>query len=349
MTITGSDNKVGTELTASVTGNTHILAYQWYRNSVEIAGATNKTYTLAAVDAGTQISVKVTSSGNYEGVLESGPITVYKPSQVTTYVTAVEQTENGTVTVSPKNVPQGSTVTLTDEGYELDTLTVTNKNGSEMKLTPQDNGTYTFTMPAGGVDVEAAFYCTGSELCSSHGLTDTLVKAWYHDAVDYVVEQGIMTGTSATTFEPNATLNRAMVAQILYNLEEKPAVTGTSTFTDVDGHWALDPIAWAQETGVVNGYGNNTFQPNKAVSREELAQMLYNYAQYKGINLPPLGDLSQFPDGDKVSSWAQTAMSWANGLHIINGYEDSTLRPTGSTIRAEAATMIMEMLTMLAQ
>ncbi len=193
VTITGADNKVGTELTASVTGNTHILAYQWYCNGVEIAGATNKTYTLAAVDAGTQISVKVTSSGNYEGVLESGPITVYKPPQVTTYATAVEQTENGTVTVSPKNVSQGSTVTLTvtpDEGYELDTLTVTDKNGSEMKLTPQDNGKYTFTMPAGGVDVEAAFNCTGSELCSSHGLTDTLVKAWYHDAVDYVVEQG---------------------------------------------------------------------------------------------------------------------------------------------------------------
>ena len=184
---------------------------------------------------------------------------------------------------------------------------------------------------------------------SSHELpfTDTAKGAWYQGAVEYVYRNGIMTGTSGTTFEPNAPPSRAMVAQILYNLEGQPAVEGESTFTDASTHWAVDAITWAQETGVVNGYEDNTFRPNRAVTREELAQMLYNYAKYKEITLPALGDLSKFPDGDKVSSWARTAMSWATGLQVIGGYEDTTLRPGGSTTRAEAASMILGLATKL--
>ena len=170
---------------------------------------------------------------------------------------------------------------------------------------------------------------------------------WYTAAVEYVYRQDIMTGTSATTFEPNTPLSRAMVAQILYNLEGQPAVAGESTFADGIGHWAANAIAWAQENGVVNGYEDNTFRPNKAVTREELAQMLYNYTQYKEILLPALGDLSKFPDGSKVSSWAQTAMKWATGLQVINGYEDTTLQPGGNTTRAEAASMVLGMATTL--
>ena len=177
----------------------------------------------------------------------------------------------------------------------------------------------------------------------SHELpfTDVADGDWFQAAVEYVYRQGIMAGTSATTFEPNTTLSRTMVAQILYNLEGQPTVTGESTFTDVSGHWAIDAITWAQKTGVVNGYENNTFRPNQAVTREELAQMLYNYAKYKEITLPALGDLSKFPDGDKVSPWARTAMSWATGLQVIGGYEDSTLEPGGDSTRAQAASILM--------
>lgn len=177
----------------------------------------------------------------------------------------------------------------------------------------------------------------------SHELpfTDVADGDWFQAAVEYVYRQGIMAGTSATTFEPNTPLSRAMVAQILYNLEGQPTVTGESTFTDVSGHWAIDAITWAQKTGVVTGYENNTFRPNQAVTREELAQVLYNYAQYKKITLPALGDLSKFPDGDKVSPWARTAMKWATGLGVINGYEDSTLEPGGDSTRAQAASILM--------
>ena len=181
----------------------------------------------------------------------------------------------------------------------------------------------------------------------SHELpfTDTVKGAWYQGAVEYVYRNGIMTGTSATTFEPNASLSRAMVAQILYNLEGQPDISEENLgypYSDVDAEaWYGDAVYWARINGVATGYEDNTFRPNKAVTREELAQMLYNYAQYKKIILPAMGDLSKFPDGDKVSSWAQTAMKWATGLGVINGYEDSTLRPGGSTTRAEAASMIL--------
>ena len=183
----------------------------------------------------------------------------------------------------------------------------------------------------------------------SHELpfTDTAKGAWYQGAVEYVYRNSIMTGTSGTTFEPNAPLSRAMVAQILYNLEGQPTVKGDSNFTDASSHWAANAIAWAKASGVVAGYEGNIFHPEKAVSREELAQMLYNYAQYKEITLPASSDLSKFPDGDKVSNWAKTAMSWATGLGVINGYEDGTLRPGGNTTRAEAASMIMGLATTL--
>ena len=151
-----------------------------------------------------------------------------------------------------------------------------------------------------------------------------------------------MTGTSATIFAPNATLSRAMVAQILYNLEGQPEVTESAEFTDVgEGHWAIDSITWANEAGLMIGYGNDLFYPDRSTSREELVQVLYNYAEYKGITLPALGDLSKYPDGGKVQDWAKTAMSWAIGLGLINGFEDNTLQPEASTTRAQAATMLM--------
>lgn len=177
----------------------------------------------------------------------------------------------------------------------------------------------------------------------SHELpfTDTAKGACYQGAVEYVYRNSIMTGTSGTTFEPNAPLSRAMVAQILYNLEGQPAVEGESTFTDASTHWAVDAITWAQETGVVNSYEDNTFRPNRAVTREELAQMLYNYAKVKGYDLTASGDLTAFPDVSKVSDWAETAMSWANGNQLINGFEDDTLRPGGNSTRAQAASILM--------
>ena len=164
---------------------------------------------------------------------------------------------------------------------------------------------------------------------------------WFYDAVAYVYENGIMAGTSATTFEPYMELDRAMAAQLFYNLEGKPAVTGDSTFTDVtSGHWAVDAITWAAENEVVAGIGEGLYDPDSNVTREQFAQMLYNYAKYKGYDLTATGDLTQFPDAGSISSWAETALSWANGNDLINGHENGTIDPKGSTIRAQAASIM---------
>ena len=164
---------------------------------------------------------------------------------------------------------------------------------------------------------------------------------WFYDAVAYVYENGIMAGTSETTFEPYMELNRAQAAQLFYNLEGKPAVTGDSTFTDVtSGHWAVDAITWAAQNDIVVGIGGNLYDPDSNVTREQFAVMLYKYARFKGYDLTATGDLTRFPDAGSISSWAETALSWANGNELINGHESGTIDPKGSTIRAQAASIM---------
>ena len=166
---------------------------------------------------------------------------------------------------------------------------------------------------------------------------------WFYDAVAYVYENGIMAGTDESIFDPYMELNRAQAAQLFYNLEGKPAVTGDSTFTDVtSGHWAVDAITWAAENEVVAGIGGNLYDPDSNVTREQFAQMLYNYAQYKGYDLTANGDLTQFPDDGSISFWAETALSWANGKGLINGNEDGTLAPGGTATRAQAASILAQ-------
>lgn len=168
--------------------------------------------------------------------------------------------------------------------------------------------------------------------------------AWYTNAIQYVYENDLMVGTSTTTFEPVLKLNRAMAAQILYNLEGQPVVTGMATFTDTDdaGAWAVKAITWAEQNDVVEGIGDGLFDPTANVTREQFAQMMYYYAKYKKYDLTKTGDLSNFEDEAKISSWAVTAMSWANGNGLINGHEDTGLiDPAGTTTRAQAASILM--------
>lgn len=290
-----------------------------------------------------QVRIKATSTS-----FASEPVTVqvsqYTPPVVPTYPPAVEEPENGTVTTSPSRPKEGDRVTITpkpDEGFEVDEVVVEDADGNEIKVTQNQDGTYSFTQPDGKVTITVTFRCDGGELCPSDHLTDVEEDGWYHDAVDYVVEHGIMEGMSPTTFAPRRELTRAEVVQVLYNLEGRPDVTGENIFTDTAKHWAVDPITWAATTGVVDGYGDDTFRPNNPVSRQEFAQMLYRYAKYKGYDLAAEGDLSQFPDSGKIGEWAEVAMKWANGEGLIQGHENGTIDPTGTTIRAQAASILM--------
>ena len=177
----------------------------------------------------------------------------------------------------------------------------------------------------------------------SHELpfTDLGEGQWYENAVRYAYTHDLMAGTSATTFAPNKSLTRAEAVQILYNLEGQPTVTAATNFADSANHWAATAIAWAEQTGVVDGYEDGTFRPENNVTRQEFAQMMYNYAVYKDYDLSAKGDLSQFSDGDSVQEWAIPAMEWANGNELINGHDDGTLEPGGTTTRAQAASILM--------
>ena len=188
-----------------------------------------------------------------------------------------------------------------------------------------------------------AVYQLGSEDLTVLPFTDVNSDDWFLAAVQYVYENSRMAGTSSTTFQPEVNLTRAMAAQVLYNLEGQPAVTGDTTFTDAAdaGDWAVKAITWAEQTGVVAGIGDGLFDPTSNVTREEFAQMMYNYASYKEYDLTREGDLSQFEDASAISGWAETAMSWANGSGLINGHEATGLiDPAGTTTRAQAASII---------
>ena len=181
----------------------------------------------------------------------------------------------------------------------------------------------------------------------SHELpfTDVGEGQWYESAVRYAYLHDIMEGMSATTFQPNGTLSRAMAVQIFYNLEGQPDISDENLgypYEDVNAQaWYGDAVYWARLTGVATGYGDGTFQPTDSITRQEFAQMLYNYAKYKGYDLSAEGDLSQFPDAGSIAGWAETAMSWANGNQLINGHDDGTLEPGGTTTRAQAASILM--------
>ena len=261
----------------------------------------------------------------------------------TTYPPTILETEHGAVTVDPTHPRQGDTVTITahpDEGYEVGEVTVTRPDGSQVELTENSDGIWGFTQPGESVTIAVTFRCNGGELCPSAHLTDVELNAWYHEAVDYVVEHGIMAGVSATAFQPNGSLTRGQVVQILHNLEGKPEETAEAPFTDTAGHWALEAIAWAAQNNVVAGYDDGTFGPEKLVTREEFAQMMYNYAKFKGYDLTAGGDLAQFPDAGAISDWAETALSWANGKGLINGHDNGTIDPQGNTTRAQAASIM---------
>ena len=169
---------------------------------------------------------------------------------------------------------------------------------------------------------------------------------WYYDMVKYVAENGYMSGTGDNMFSPNASLSRAMVAQILYAMEGKPAVASSGKFTDVAaGDWYANAVNWAAEKGIVAGFEDGTFQPNANVTREQLALILAGYAKLKGQNTASTADINSFSDSASVSAWAADGVRWAVEKGIISGKPGNLIDPQGTATRAEMATMIRNLKT----
>ncbi len=164
---------------------------------------------------------------------------------------------------------------------------------------------------------------------------------WGEDDINYVFRHGLMNGIGNNRFAPDGEISRGMVVTVLYRIDGKPAVDGETAFTDVqEGQYYRDAVIWAAENDIVNGVSETAFAPNRSISREQLAAMIYRYARYKGIDISDVGDLSAYNDADQVSEWAKEAMGWANKAGLIRGRSKTELAPSGTTTRAEFASII---------
>jgi hypothetical protein len=205
-------------------------------------------------------------------------------------------------------------------------------------------GTYAVTVTATGYPeltfevVIAAKECDGGASCPSNAYTDLSSDSWYHTCVDYVIEKQLMTGVGDNQFDPDGTLTRGMLAQILYNQAGKPAVTAENPFSDVGSdQWYYNAVRWAYAQGLVTGYGDGKFGPEDLVTREQLAAILWRAAGSPEPTQTALG----FTDAGTISDYAQKAMLWVNENGIVGGYTDNTVKPQASASRAETARMIM--------
>ena len=267
---------------------------------------------------------------------------------------AVEAAQHGKVTSSVSRASSDTTVTLTavpDEGYELESLTVTeNSSGSEVKTTDQGDGTFTFVMPDGSVTIKAVFLPAdttgdgeedGEEESLLAAYTDLDPQAWYHDGIHYCLEEGLMNGTGDGLFSPDATLTRAQAVTVLWRLESEPVVNDAMEFADAaEGQWYSEAVRWAASEKIVEGYSDTVFGTDDAITRQQLAVILYRYAAHKGYDVSAKGDLDAFADASEVSAWAYEAMQWAYGVGLMEG-DAGILNPTGDTRRCEFATMMM--------
>ncbi len=326
-------NVTGTDLSATVSGS---KTFKVTGQTVNLTAAPGYSLT----NSGDTYTVSHQSSG---GPGSSGG----SISAPTTYAVNVNAATNGAVAADKKTASKGTTVTVTvspSKGYVVDAVKVVDKDGKDVAVTGKD-GKYVFTMPASAVTVTGSFK---AETPAPVALPFTDVKSgnWFYDAVKYAYAQGLMTGTSATTFAPNGTMNRAMIVTVLYRLEKSPAVTGASKFTDVPaGQWYSDAVAWAAANKIVNGYDETTFGPMNAVTREQMAAILFRYEQVKGLeNVTLEENLNRFPDQNKISAYAIPALQWAVGQKIINGNADGTLDPTGTATRAQVAQIFTNLL-----
>ncbi len=263
----------------------------------------------------------------------------------TTYKVTTSAVNNGGVNASPSSAEKGATITITlspDKGYKLDKLTVTDGSGKTVSTVKKSDTVYTFTMPASAVKVSVS-YVKATETPSETKFNDVSANDWFASAVDYVTGKGMMNGTADNTFSPKANTTRGMVVTVLYRLENQPS-TSAASFTDVaSGAYYANAVAWANANGIVSGYGSGKFGPNDKVTREQLAAILYRYAQYKKYDVSVGEDTNilSYDDAQSISSYAIPAIQWACGAGVVTGKSGSKLDPKGNATRAEVAAMLM--------
>lgn len=292
---------------------------------------------------GSNIDVWRVESNVYEFKMPADRVVVdadfaYTPSEYRVYIA---NTEHGTVSVDTRYAEEGEWVYITvnpNAGYRLSDLTVTRPSGNTVKVEHVRGNVFRFAMPGVRVTVDAEFVRT------TMPFTDVSRGQWFYDAVSFVYWRDIMDGVTSTQFAPDATTTRAMVVQILYRMAGSPTVRGSSPFYDVsNGAWYADAVIWAEANDIVNGMTTTTFAPNTAVTREQLATMLYRYAQYRHYNTSAgeNTNILSYYDANHISEYAFSALQWACGEGIMDGTGTGYLSPQGQATRAQLAAMLM--------
>lgn len=285
-------------------------------------------------DFDTPVTENLTLTAKWEKIHTSAP-------SAPRYDVAVSDGAHGSVSVSPKSASKGSTVTVTvtpDKGYTLETLTVTDRNGSALNLTDRGNGKYTFTIPSGPVTVAATFMDDNTML---NFFVDVPAGAYYYDAVLWAAEGGIVTGTDAVHFSPDASCTRAQLVTFLWRAAGSPAVNYAMNFTDVDsGAYYAEAVRWAASEKVVEGTTAETFAPDAAVTRAQVVTMLYRFAKAQGMDTTQGGmAIREFDDFDAVPAYALEAMDWAVNAGVLKG-DNNRLLPQDNCTRAQIVTML---------
>ena len=251
-----------------------------------------------------------------------------------TYSVTVDKTENGSVTVSPKSASKGSTVTITvkpDSGYVLETLTVTDKNGDELKLTDKGNGKYTFTMPGSKVEVKATFMEDNSVL---NFFYDVPNGAYFYEAVKWAVDKGITNGLSDTMFGPYESCTRAQIVTFLWRAAGSPEPKTVSSFSDVPASaYYAKAVAWAVENGITNGMTATEFAPDAICTRGQSVTFLYRALGKKVESSANFTDV-------KSDAFYADAVNWAVASDVTNGTSATTFSPNADCTRAEIVTFL---------
>lgn len=279
-------------------------------------------YTITYVNG--TLTVRTHSGGGGGGSSSSG------------YAVSVDSTKNGTVTVSPRNASKGTTVTITvkpNSGYELDDLTVTDKNGDAVKLTRKSDTQYTFTMPASRVTVEATFAEIVAELDVS--FIDVPANAYYYDAVAWAVENGVTNGTSDTTFSPDVTCTRAQTVTFLWRAAGSPAPrSSVNPFTDVQpGAYYYEAVLWAVENGITKGTSDTTFSPDDTVTRGQTVTFQHRAASSPAASGGTFADVA-------ADAYYAPAVQWAVANGITNGTSSTTFSPDDPCTRGQIVTFL---------
>ena len=263
------------------------------------------------------------------------------PSEPASPALEIAETAHGSVTVSTAHPDYGEVVTIVpqpESGYAVEAVMVTDADGEAIAVTALEDGTYQFTQPRGTATISVTF---AKKPVEPLPFVDVAAEEWYGEAVAAVYAQGLMTGTAEDTFAPELAATRGMVVSILHRLAGSPTVSA-EVFEDVAADdWYGQAVAWASSEGIASGTSAETFSPNAAVTREQLAALLCNFAAQQGMDTTARSDLSSFNDAATVSDWAQDAVSWAHAEGLLAGTSATTLSPQGEATRAQLAAMLV--------